>query len=115
MQCPIGQEDHGTSDLVSMPHSLSPRPKKTCSSAKCPWRRKMALTPAPWPCSEALIELMLKHIHQLPAGNPCPCSRNTMPSLQQTNLPSSWRILHRNHMVQKTSRTHRPGWGNPPC
>jgi len=28
MPCPIGQEDHGTSDLVSMPQSLSPRPTK---------------------------------------------------------------------------------------
>jgi len=57
----------------------------------------------------------LKHILQLPVGNPCPCSHNTKPSWPRTNPPSNWQIQRRNrtaHSVAHSTRSHHPGSGS---
>jgi len=54
----------------------------------------------------------LRRIRQRPAGNPCPCSNNTMPSLRLTNRPSNSRSLPRNHTAPQWARLWVRLWHN---
>jgi len=90
-----------------------PRHECVLLGSTCRWCRKMAQTPAPPSHTEPLIQLVLRHIHQLLVGSPCPCWRSTKLSLLHSSLPSNWQIPHRNRMVQRTSHIHHPDWGSP--